>query len=413
MKTRIKIKYFNNHFLIKMILFILIIGAAISCTKKNEQHSHKGDDGFYYTCSMDPQVIENKPGKCPICKMELTKVKKVNFKEGTLELSNTQIKLANIKTDSLRFEEIGEDVILNGIISVNQNKVENINSRTDGRVDKLYFKNIGDVIKKGEVIYEIYSEELISLQKEYSLALKKQHLIKDSEIDYRNIIDALKNKLLLKGITENQIIAFEKQGDSKFTIPIISKNSGVITKLNISEGEYLKEGDPVMQLADLSSLWIEAQVYPGEGEGIDNDSKVIVNLPTFPEKKIKANVDFVNPEINPQSKIGLIRVEIENKNGDLKPGMQASIVFRKNLKKTMVIQSNAIQTDSQGSTVWVQKGEHTFELKMVKTGISNGDKIEIKSGLQMGDKVVVTGAYLLGSEYIFKKGVNPMAGHKM
>ncbi len=411
MKTNFKREYFFNHTIIKMILLIFII--VISCTKKNEQYNHKGDAGFYYTCSMDPQVIESKPGKCPICKMELTKVKKVNFKEGTLELSNTQIKLANIKTDTLRFEEIGEDVILNGIISVNQNKVENINSRTDGRVEKLYFKNVGDVIKKGELIYEIYSEELISLQKEYTLAIKKQHLIKDSEIDYKNIVDALKNKLLLKGITENQITALEKQGDTKFTISVICKSSGVITKLNISEGEYLKEGEPIMQLADLSSIWVEAQVFSGEGSDIDNNSKVIVNIPGFPEKKISANVDFINPEINPQSKIGLIRVELENKNGELKPGMQATIVFRKNLKKAMAIQSNAIQTDSHGSTVWIQKGDHTFELKMVKTGISNGDKIEIKSGLQMGDKVVVTGAYLLGSEYIFKKGVNPMAGHKM
>ncbi|MBN8673383.1 MAG: efflux RND transporter periplasmic adaptor subunit [Chitinophagales bacterium] len=397
----------------RYILFsIIALFIFAACKNKNAAHP---DSDTYYTCSMDPQVVEHKPGKCPICKMELTPVKKSNGeKKDELQLSDQQIQLGNIQTDTIRNGTIGDQLILTATLNFDQTKTSSVSSRVMGRVEKLYYKNLGDFIKKGSPLYELYSEELNNAKQEFLLALnKKKAFSGETVIDFDQLIQSAKNKLLLWGMNDAQIEELSANKKTSANTLFYSSAAGYITQLDVREGDYVMEGGTIVKLADLSSLWAEAQVYTSQMADINNSSIATVRLPDFENKEIKGKIEFINPEINPDTRINLIRVSVPNPGNQLKPGMPAYVLLKSPQRKTLTLPADAVLRDGKGATVWIQTSEKNYKSIMVEIGLESDDRIEIKSGLREGDIVVITGAYLLQSEYIFKKGANPMEGMKM
>jgi membrane fusion protein, copper/silver efflux system len=396
--------------MLKRTLNILLLVFLFSCARKEE----KVANDVYYTCSMDPQVVESKPGKCPICKMPLTEVKKAQQQnKDELQLSEQQIQLGNITTDSLREHLLGEDILLTGTIRPNQNTLASISSRVMGRIEKLYFKTTGDVISKGQPLYEIYSEDLNTIIREMLLAAEKKKSLKSIEIDYDKILQSAKNKLLLYGLTEEQVMQIENEKIQPYTVKILSKINGIIYSVDTKEGNYVMEGGDVFHLADFSTVWVEAQVYSDYMNEIKEGMEAKVLFPAFSGKEFSGKISFVNPELNPSSKINIIRVEIPNATLDIKPGMQAYVSLLLKQKSSLSLPTDAVIKDGKGSTVWLQTGHNLFKSVMVHTGLEANGYTEILHGLKKGDIVIVSGAYLLNSEYIFKKGTNPMEGHDM
>lgn len=397
----------------RYFLFLIIaLFAFAACKNKTKAHR---DSDTYYTCSMDPQVVEHKQGKCPICKMELTPVKKSNGeKKDELQLSDQQIQLGNIQTDTIRNGSIGDQLILTATLNFDQTKTSSVSSRVMGRVEKLYYKNPGDFVKQGSPLYELYSEELNNAKQEFMLALdKKKTFSAENIIDFDQLIQSAKNKLLLWGMNDAQIAELIKNKKASSVTTFYSTAAGYITQLDIREGDYVMEGGTIIKLADLSALWAEAQVYTSQMADITNNSIAIVRLPDFENKEISGRIEFINPEISPDTRINLIRVSVPNPGNELKPGMPAYVVLKSPQRKTLTLPADAVIRDGKGATVWIQTAEKTYKSIMVETGLETDDRIEIKSGLKEGDVVVITGAYLLQSEFIFKKGANPMEGMKM
>ncbi len=392
-----------------MLLFLLIFS---SCNSRKEALPTSDS---YYTCSMDPQVVEYKPGKCPICKMELTQVKKkVGEKQDEILLSEQQIQLGNIHTDTIRNGTIGDRLVLTATLNFDQMKVSSVSSRLMGRVEKLYYKNLGDYIQKGSPLYDLYSEELNNAKQEYLLALdRKKIFTTETAIDFNQLLNGAKNKLKLWGMSEAQIQDLAISRKATPTTTFYSPEAGYITALEVREGDYIMEGGTIVKLADLSRLWAEAQVYTSQWAAMDKNSTATVQLPDFDGKEINGRIEFVNPEVNPDTRINLIRVSIPNTGNLLKPGMPAYVLLKSIQRKTLTLPSDAVIRDGKGTTVWLQTGRNTFKSVMVQTGLESDDRIEIKSGLGIGDIVVVRGTYLLNSEYIFKKGTTPMSGHDM
>lgn len=382
-----------------------------SCKNKKEVLT---DPEMYYTCSMDPQVVEYKPGKCPICKMQLTAVKKSDAeKKDEIQLSEQQIGLGNIHTDTIRNGTIGDQLVLTATLNFDRMKSSSVSSRVMGRVEKLHFKTVGDYVKQGLPLYELYSEELNNAKQEYLLALDKEKVFtNDTLIDFNRLLQAAKNKLLLWGMSEKQVEDLAYNRNIAATT-YYSPAAGYITSIEVREGDYVMEGGAIVKLADLSSLWAEAQVYASQLAEINKSSIAIVQLPDFEGKEIKGKIEFVNPEINPDTRINLIRVSIPNPGNRLKPGMLAYVLLKSAQRKMLSLPINAVIRAGNGATVWVQTESKTFKSIMVQTGLETDERIEIISGLKEGDIVVLSGAYLLNSEYIFKKGANPMAGHDM
>lgn len=395
----------------RWLIVISILWFALGACGNKPEAAH--DPDVYYTCSMDPQVVEHKPGKCPICKMDLTLVrKKAGEKQDELQLSDQQIELGNIHSDTIRQGSIGHQLVLTATLNFDQMSTRSVSARVMGRVDRLYYKTVGDFVQKGAPLYTLYSEELNNAKQEYLLALeRKKSFAGETIIDFDRLLQSAKNKLLLWGMSETAIEEIVKKGTADPLTTFYSPESGYITSIDITEGGYIMEGGRLLTLADLSTLWAEAQAYSSQMGLISPGSTAMVQIPDLGGTEIRGTIEFINPEINPDTRINLFRVSVPNSSNRLKPGMPAYVKLISPKRNSLVLPSDAVIRDSRGATAWLRTGNNVFKPVMVETGTEAAGQIEIKSGLKEADVVVIAGAYLLHSEFIFKKGNDPMAGH--
>jgi len=274
-------------------------------------------------------------------------------------------------------------------------------------------RNIGEYVREGQAVFELYSEELAAAQQDYLLALQNKKRYGNTDLNFSRIAEAARNKLLLWGMTEAQLQEIELSGAPKNTVTFHSRYAGYVMEAPPAEGSYVAEGSAVLKLADLHTLWAEAQLYVSDLPFLAQSREASVTLPYYPGRILSGKVSFVNPNLEAASKIVLTRVEISNPSGEYQPGMQAWITLKGKTRRTLAVPTNALIRESRGTTVWIKNANGGFEGRMVRIGVANEDYTEIVEGLQSGEIVVVSGAYLLNSELVFKKGSDPMAGHKM
>ncbi len=426
----------------KIVLFIISI--LILLTACDTKRKKAVAAGIKYTCSMHPQVLKDEPGKCPICHMDLiavhqmkadTAAQSMNMDSGgsmqmessanndtgsdkmtmanEIELSDQQIKLGNIHADTIGNTGFGSSTVLTGTVSFNEKNIETISSRVKGRIEKLFFKNVGDFVGKGAKIYELYSEELNSAKQEYILMLQRRGTVSNTVLNFNQLLEAARHKLLLWGMTAAQISSLEQSRKASYTTAFYSPASGYITQLNVIEGDYAMEGQSMLRLANTSSVWIETQAYSSQLAQINRSAAVTVQIPEWSNKKITGTIEFTSPEINPQTRINLLRVNIPNPDNGLKPGMSAYVFLNSDQKNTVALPIDAVMRNGKLAYVWIKSGNNKFKMQSVTIGAESGNQIEITSGLKAGNVVVTSGAYLLNSEYLLRNGGNSMEGMKM
>lgn len=328
-------------------------------------------------------------------------------------LTEQQMILGNIRVDTIRPSLISDRTMLTATLNIDQTKINTISARVTARIERLYFKNLGDFVYRGDKVMDLYSEELNSAKQEYLLALEKAGTISNPLIDFTAIVQSAKNKLLLWGVTEAQIRELERTKATSQVTGFVSPYSGFIIALNSREGEYVPEGEMVLKLADLSSLWAEAQVYASRIASLRNVTSATVLFPDIPNLQVKGKVEFINPEVTQKTRLALLRVIIPNSASRLKPGMPAYVYIDGVANNSLTLPSDAVIRYAESNLVWVQTDDRTFESRMVQLGLYENDRVQILSGLKSGDLVVTSGAYLINSESAFKKGGNTMEGMKM
>ncbi|HEY9197496.1 MAG TPA: efflux RND transporter periplasmic adaptor subunit, partial [Mucilaginibacter sp.] len=370
---------------------------------------------FYYTCSMHPQVHEDHPGNCPICGMKLIKAEVTgSSQENKIVLTAAQIQLAGIQTDTVREAYTGDQKLLTGTVTADENAAGELSARQAGRIQRLFIRTIGETVKVGEPVYSLYSEDLQEAEKEYLLAREQQQKLHNPDVDYRALISAAENKLKLWGLTPAQIANLAKSGKVSATEIIMSTLSGTVSELNIHEGDYVTEGMTILKTQGLGNLWIAVQLYGGETGALHVGQSVNVSLPDLNGRIIKGQVSFMNPELSDASRIDLARISIVNPQGLLRPGMQANVLIGGD-NRSLAVPVTAVITSGKGSMVWVKNHDNSFSARMVNLGTGNHSFVQVNSGLNVGDVVVSNGSYLLNSEAIFRNGSDQgsMTGMKM
>lgn len=398
-------------------LFLVLIAVAMVACGGEVGHDHTEEaaaGNVTYTCPMHPQIISDKPSDCPICGMNLVPVQAQSTAGGAAEeaimLSDTQIKLGNITVQPVQKGQVGGNTVLNGRLVVDQKQAEVISSRAAGRIEKLYVKETGQAIRKGQPLYDLYSESLLTLEQEYLLALDQVQAF-PKEKQFASILEAAQQKLLLAGLSKAQVnrIARTRKLDARITF--LAPVSGTVTEIAAAEGVYVAEGSLLYRVNRLNNIWVEAELYATEVSQVQVGTPIEVQVPGM-SAPIQTKVSFINPEFRQNSQVIVARAAIPNPQGQLIPGTQATIVLSATTQQeNIVLPLEAVIRDAQGAHVWVKVAENTFRPRMVTLGEESASHVAIESGLSPSDTVVVTGAYLLYSEYVLKKGNAPTAEH--
>ena len=405
---------------IGIFLLLSLIFTACNSSKKEDHSKHenkkedhsqhdKNKETTFYTCSMDPQVKEDKPGKCPICHMELTPIKQDDSEVNQISLSKQQIQLGNITTQVIGQTQNNLEQNYTGVLTFNQEKSKTFSSKAMGRIEKLYFKSTGDYLSKNQPVFQLYSEDIAIAKQDYYTAFKQLEMPGNFGKNAKNIMNAAKQKLLFYGLSNTQIENIKSNKDVSPYTTFYSTVSGTVSEISTAEGSYIMEGEPIIKVTDLNKLWLETQVNINYFKSLKIGQIATITFVDFPDKSISAKISFINPEINPETRLLLIRFEVPNQNLILKPGMQAIAKLMISGGKGIYIPTDAVIREENASYIWVEKKPGVYENLMVET---NG-LIEIKTKIANGQKVVITGAYAINSEYKFRKGSNPMEGMKM
>jgi Cu(I)/Ag(I) efflux system membrane fusion protein len=422
-KVLLKPKLMNNNQkpgsttirIFKAQLFLSALIVLLAACKQKPQQVITTKDKSYYTCSMHPQIHEDLPGNCPICHMSLIKVELTagnsQDAKNKISLTASQIKLAGIETDTVRLQSVGSEKILTGTVTIDQNQSDQLSARVAGRIERLYIRTQGETLVAGQPVYDVYSEDLLEAEKEYLLALQQHKELNNPDVDYHKLISAAENKLLLWGLSPIQVKKLAASGKVSSKVTVLSKTSGTVTAINVHEGDYVTEGMNIIKTDNLSSLWVEAQLYANETSLYHQGDQVNISFPDLGGKLITSKISFINPELSTASRVNLVRINIPNTQGKIRPGMLAYISVISDRRKSLAVPVSALITNGKGNIVWIKNTDGSFSMRTVNLGTGNQIYVPVLAGLSSGDLVVTNGCYLLNSEYIFKNGDEKSMGN--
>lgn len=362
-----------------------------------------------YTCPMHPSVISDRAGTCPVCGMNL--VKKVTTSNNTevkgdvgeVALSPSEQVLSNVKKDMVTKISLSKSIDALGKVTFDEKKLNVISSRVAGRIEKLYVNETGKTINKGQKLLDIYSEELYKSQQEYIQSYQSYQNLKNSEFKDISesaylLMKASEKKMRLLGVKEFQIKELEKTGKPNANITVYSDKKGVVLKKEILEGQYVDIGMTLFQVADLSTVWVEAQIYESELNDVKEGQLVKITSQTYPNTIFKGHISFIYPTVEDETKTIKIRIELNNYDLKLKPEMIVKTQINDSESKVLAVPRSAVILTGKKAIVWVEKELNKFVPKEVKIGKNNDEYYEIVSGLSEGESIASSGGFLLDSE---------------
>ncbi|MDT8415416.1 MAG: efflux RND transporter periplasmic adaptor subunit [Flavobacteriaceae bacterium] len=354
-------------------------------------------DNQVWTCSMHPHIHKNEPGPCPICGMDLIPMEQAETNENpmALEMTEDAMKLANIQTSVVGSENQSgaRQIRLNGKVQADERKVYVQSSHIPGRIEQLNVNFTGEPVSRGKVLATVYSPELVTAQQELLQAEK----IKATQPE---LFNAAKNKLKNWKLTEAQINRILENGKPIERFPILSDVNGIAVEKKVNLGDYVQRGTPVYEIADLSSVWVQFEVYESDLAWVKVGDKVSYTLSSLPGEKFEGAVAFIDPVIDPQTRVALARIEVKNTGGKFKPEMFATGILKNETKAastpSLVVPKSAVMWTGERSVVYVKTATDKkvyFALREVTLGASLGDSYEVKSGLEAGEEIVTYGTF--------------------
>ena len=393
----------NKYFIYALILVVgiiagrLIFGAA-SGHAHDHDHEHITEDQVW-TCSMHPQIRSDKPGKCPLCAMDLIPLKSSGGSDelvhpDAIQLSEEAIALANIQTTVVSESKPIKEIQLYGSIQADERRLQSQTSHVSGRIEALEVSFTGERIQKGQTIALIYSPELMNAQQELLEALKLSP-------QQAELIAAAKEKLRFWKLTNEQIDEIVQTRTANAIVAIKSNTSGVVVQKHIQAGDYIEKGSSLLDIADLSTVWAMFEAYEGDLAFIKKGDQVHFNLESIPGREFSGQISFIDQVLNPESRTAKLRVQVANSQGLLKPGMYASAKIQASLpanQNALSIPKSAVLWTGQRSIVYVKQEDTetpAFLLREVELGPSLKDAYVVLSGLLEGETIVTNGAFTI------------------
>ncbi|MDO5760585.1 MAG: efflux RND transporter periplasmic adaptor subunit [Bacteroidota bacterium] len=401
MKSDNKIKEIirKHRVIVYILLFLmgLFLGYLIFAPSKSKSKDAKEQSSQQYTCSMHPQIRQDKPGKCPLCGMDLTPLGQTSSEDldpNSVMFTDEAVALADIETIVLWKEDSQKELTLYGNVDINERNSQIQSSYVNGRVEKLFINAVGDKVSKGQTIALIYSPEVYAVSQELVAALnyadKNQSLA---------IVNAAKEKLLLWNITQSQIDNIIKNRKVSDYIEIKSNTNGTVVKKNISQGDYIEQGEELFTIANLSNLWVQLKAYEQDIPFLRVGQRVEITLEALANKKIESKISFISPLTDEKTRTTDIRVEIPNPKGKIRPQMYVTakvVADMSEFKDKLLVPKSAVLFTGKRSIVYVKdpnQTQPTFTFREIELGNRVGDYYIVLSGLEEGEEIASNGVF--------------------
>jgi membrane fusion protein, copper/silver efflux system len=348
-----------------------------------------------WTCSMHPQIRMSEPGKCPICGMDLIPLAQNNtgsIDPNAIHMSKDAVQLANVLTSIVAKQKPLKEVRLFGKVQADERLFQSQTAHVPGRIERLNINFTGESVIKGQVLAEIYSPELITAQQELLETVKTKQIQPE-------LYEASKEKLRQWKLTDDQISKIETYGAVQNNFDVLSNTSGTVTARRVNNGDHVSVGTVLFDIADLSKVWIMFDAYESDLQFLHVGEKLSFNLQALPGTNFTGKIIFIDPVIDPVTRVAKVRVETGNQTGELKPEMFATGVVSSTLTEytdNVVIPKSAVLWTGKRSVVYVKQRdseEPVFKIREVELGPMLGESYVIMSGLSEGEEIVTSGTF--------------------
>ncbi|MGQ8366390.1 efflux RND transporter periplasmic adaptor subunit [Glaciecola sp. 1036] len=359
-----------------------------------------------YVCPMHEHIVKDHPGTCPICGMDLVPKKSAQTSKGpSVQVSGAMQQSLAIQTALVQRGSIQPVILAYGSVEYDETKIRHIHSRVSGWIEKLAVNSLGEAIKKGDLLYEIYSPELIVAQDDFLSLLA-------SGISNPELIERGKKRLSLLGVDDALIERIANTKKSIYQLPYYARQSGVVDRLDVREGMYVQPAQEMMMIADRSEVWIVADVSESNAPLIEQNLKVNLSVPAADINDLSAPISFIYPDMDPNTRTMKLRVDVPNQKQTLKPGMLAKLEIQTQaLNDVLYIPLQALIRTGKSSRVIVQTNDQEFVQRKVAIGVITDDLVEIRQGLSIDERVVTSGQFLLDSEASLSHFSNGLSEH--
>jgi membrane fusion protein, copper/silver efflux system len=347
-----------------------------------------------WTCAMHPQIRRTAPGKCPICGMDLIPLNQnvANIDPSAIHLTKEAAELVNVLTSVVTRQKPIKEVRLYGKVQADERLLQSQVAQYPGRIDKLLVNFTGETVKKGQTLALIYSPELVTAQQELLEAAKTKQ-------SQPGIYEAAKEKLQLWRLTENQIAAIENSGSVQTKFEVASTTSGIVTARRVNNGDYVSQGNVLFDIADLSNLWVMFDAFESDLPFLNTGDKLVFTIQAMPGESYTGKIIFIDPVVDPSTRVSKVRVEINNHSGKIKPEMFATGIVQANLtefKDKLVIPRSAVLWTGKRSIVYVKQAgtnEPVFKIREIGLGPMLGSSYIVADGLTEGEEIVTQGTF--------------------
>jgi len=379
---------------IGLILGWLLFGGSLNNEEEHNHNETSVSSSSHWTCSMHPQIDLPEFGACPICGMDLIPLEENSdgLTADQFKLSENAMALANIQTSIVGNSMAkGNAIKLSGKIVENEEANAVQTAHFSGRIEKLYISSVGEKINKGQLLAHIYSPELFAAQQELITATS----LKETQ---PSLYNAVRNKLKLWKLSENQINSIEDSKKPISNFPIYANVSGVVSMKMVEEGNHVMEGAPLLKISNLNSVWAEFDVYENQISLFKKGQKITITTNAYTNKQFYAKVSFIDPVLNSKTRTVTLRAVLNNLKNEFKPGMfiegKINGIESKN-KETLIIPATAILWTGERSVVYIKANSNKpiFEMREITLGNKIGEDYEVLSGLNNGDEIVTNGTF--------------------
>jgi len=326
----------------------------------------------------------------------------------TITISPEKRQLIGVRTAVASLRSLDRQIRTVGKVEVDETKLAYVNTKVAGWVKKLFVDYTGKEVKKGQPLLSIYSPDLVTAQEEYLLALRSRptssHGIAEISTSQQSLIDSAKRRLLLWDITDDQIASLEQSGKPQTEMTINAPLSGIVLEKMVLDGAYVVPGMNLYKIADLSSVWIMADVYEYEVPLVKVGQQARITLPYAAGEVLRASVSYINPVLDPVTRTVKVRVAVNNPGLVLKPDMFANVEIMVSAGTRLVIPREAVLDSGTRQIVYVEKKPGVYEMRMVTLGMRGESFVEILKGIKKGERVVTSGNFLIDSESQLQMG---------